>query len=126
MRLARSKSYLVNCVCLITINDANLESVGKVYDRTFFDINDILNGQGYFDTIAVIMRSKYDLLQRFHPFFGACRAVCLEIVDPLVCDDREVFDILALVFVLCKRRGYTITQIDVATREIEIRLISVI
>lgn len=57
-----NESYLVQGVGFIVVNDTYFACVSKIYNVTVFDVDDVLNREGDFDAVAVIVRSKYDLL----------------------------------------------------------------
>lgn len=96
-------AYLVDSICFVTIHNAYLESLRELDDWTFFNVDDVLDRQRYLDTVSVIVRSKYYLLQCLHPFFGTCMTIRFQIICPLMSNDREARHIFALFLVLIER-----------------------
>lgn len=120
------RSYLIDCIRFVTVDDTDFEGIGEVNDGALLNINDVFNGKRDFYAVAVIMRSKDDFLQSLHPFFCACRTVRFEVINTLVRDHRKVLHFLALVLTLDKRCGNAISQVDVSAWEIEVRLIHIV
>lgn len=114
-----TKPYLVDRVGIVVVNHPDLDRFCKIDDWTVFDIQDVVNRQGYLDAVAVIMRSENDLLKLLDPFFGAGSTIGLEKVDPLICRNGEVCGVFALVFFLHEFGRDSISQIDDAAWEIQ-------
>ena len=89
-----------------------------LYHGTFFNIDNVFNGQRDLHTVAVVVRSKDYLLECFDPFFGASNAICFEIIHTLIRDNREIFGVCTLFLVQGGRDA--VTEIDVTTWKIEV------
>lgn len=84
-------SYLLNSVSLLTVYHADLDGLCKPTDRAFFDVNDVLNRQRYFDAITIIVRAEDNLLKGLNPFPGAESTIRLQMVHALIGDNGDIF-----------------------------------
>lgn len=73
-------TYLINGICLIVVNNADLASFSKLDNLHFLDIHDIANRQGNLDAVAFVVRPENDTLKALYPLAGAGSAVGAEVV----------------------------------------------
>ena len=86
--------YFLNSVRLLTVYHADLQCLRKSTDRTFFDVNDVLDRQRYFNAVTVIVRAEDNLLKGFNPFLCTGSTVRLQMKDTLVGDNGDIFTFL--------------------------------
>ncbi len=97
VRSRRDKSYLINGISFVVVNDTYLAGVRKFNHLGIFNINDVFDGQRDLDAVAVIVTSEYDSLKALHPFFGTRCAVGSEVVSALTADNFKLKPILVTV-----------------------------
>ena len=78
------RTDLVDGKRLIVVNDTNFAGVGEFQHLGLLDVDDVPDGQGDLDAVAVVVGPEYDPLEALDPFLGAGGAICLEIVGPVV------------------------------------------
>lgn len=89
--------YLVNGICLVIVDNADLASVCEVQQLYLFNVDYIVERKADLDAVALVMTPENDSLEGFHPVFGALCAVCSEVVRAVVGLKVEVEAILVLV-----------------------------
>jgi hypothetical protein len=82
-------SYFIHGICVVVVNDVQLDGIRKLQHWAFLDGHDVGHGYRYLHTVAFIVRPEYYLLERFNPLLGTGCGIRSEIVFPLICLDGE-------------------------------------
>jgi len=113
-----SPTHFVNGKGFVVINDTDFGRVGEVQYRALFYLEHVLYGQGDLDTVALVVRTEDDLLDRLDPLTSTGCAIRLELVVSLIgCDHKaRLFFALALGFLDVGRDG--ILEVDAIARKV--------
>jgi hypothetical protein len=117
------RTYLIDSVCLVVVDDAYLARIGKIQHVGLLDVDNILDGEGDLDAVTVVVRAEDDPLEALHPLLGTLGTVGSKVIGAVVGGDGKVDALFVLV---CDGRRDAVSQVDLALGEVEVLGIAVV